>query len=249
MCFNQPMSGALAGLAVVAAIWSFLPTSKGGLGNKWVGMGVAYFAAMEVLQYFQYFWINDCNSDINKILTAVGYVHICYQPLFTHFMNIAFAKRAESVAKWRLVLRLCALGGTLLLARFLFAGYSPVHPTVGHESFEWLRGDAETLCTVSGKYHLAWVLPLYEPTYFTPSLFLHAFLMFAPFFVMGNFVLFVQGTILLMTGPVLSAIITPNLFEQASIWCFFSIGQILTMLCVIYMARRNHAAKKAAKIE
>jgi hypothetical protein len=65
--------------------------------------------------------------------------------LFTHFMNIAFAKRAESVAKWRLVLRLCALGGTLLLARFLFAGYSPVHPTVGHESFEWLRGDAETV--------------------------------------------------------------------------------------------------------
>ena len=34
-----------------------------------------------------------------------------------------------------------------------------------------------------------------------------------------------QGSFLLLTGPVMAAAITPNLMEQASIWCFFSIMQ------------------------
>ena len=38
---------------------------------------------------------------------------------------------------------------------------------------------------------------------------------------------------LLITGPVLSTFITPDLMEQASIWCFFSIAQTLViMFCV-----------------
>ena len=43
----------------------------------------------------------------------------------------------------------------------------------------------------------------------------------------------IQGAFLFFTGPVLAAYITPNLMEQASIWCFFSISQICSMLFLI----------------
>jgi len=43
----------------------------------------------------------------------------------------------------------------------------------------------------------------------------------------------VQGIFLFVFGPYLAGIITPNLMEQASIWCFFSIAQISIMLFFI----------------
>ena len=108
-----------------------------------------------------------------------------------------------------------------------FAGQSTSAVKV---STEWLRG--ETLCTVSGKYHLAWIVPMSDVSYYTPSAAIHSFLMFAPFFVLRSNMI-IQGVVLWATGPALAAYITPNLMEQASIWCFFSIAQIGVMLFLI----------------
>ncbi len=40
----------------------------------------------------------------------------------------------------------------------------------------------------------------------------------------------IQGIFLWLAGPYLASMITPNLMEQASIWCFFSIAQIGIMV-------------------
>merc|ERR1712000_663746 len=48
---------------------------------------------------------------------------------------------------------------------------------------------------------------------------------------MGGMVL--QGIFLFVFGPGLASWISPNLMEQASIWCFFSIAQISIMLFLI----------------
>lgn len=97
-------------------------------------------------------------------------------------------------------------------------------------STEWLRG--EKLCTLHGKYHLAWSVPMIDVSYYVPSAAIHSFLMFAPFFVVKSNMI-VQGFFLWLTGPYLAAYITGNLMEQASIWCFFSIAQIGFMLYII----------------
>lgn len=56
--------------------------------------------------------------------------------------------------------------------------------------------------------------------------------MFAPFCVVKiNNV--IQGLFLFAFGPALASYITPNLMEQASIWCFFSIAQIFVMVLII----------------
>jgi hypothetical protein len=43
----------------------------------------------------------------------------------------------------------------------------------------------------------------------------------------------IQGLFLFLFGPIMASMISPNLQEQASIWCFFSIAQICTMLFLI----------------
>jgi len=43
----------------------------------------------------------------------------------------------------------------------------------------------------------------------------------------------IQGVFLFAFGPYLASWFTPNLMEQASIWCFFSIAQIAIMLFFI----------------
>jgi len=73
-----------------------------------------------------------------------------------------------------------------------------------------------------------------DPTYVVPGAAIHSFLMFAPFFALyEKRGMVLQGVFLFAFGPYLAGLITPNLFEQASIWCFFSIAQIAIMLFCI----------------
>jgi len=204
---------------------------------------------MEFLQGFQYFFINDCDNWWNKALTLVGFIHICYQPYFTHIINSSLTKNPKFLDQYNIILRLCIVGGTMLMSRYFIAefwpgGYdysSPISSDftdfsnvsqgpLAHRTTEWLRG--ERLCTFKGKYHLSWSVPMSDVSYYVPSAAIHSFLMFAPFFVMkANMI--IQGIFLWLAGPYLSSWITPNLMEQASIWCFFSIAQIGIMLFLI----------------
>jgi len=73
-----------------------------------------------------------------------------------------------------------------------------------------------------------------DPTYYVPSAAIHSFLMFAPFLAMWEKKgMVIQGVFLWATGPLAASYISPNLMEQASIWCFFSIAQISVMLFLI----------------
>lgn len=187
---------------------------------------------------------------MNKILTVLGYVHICYQPYFTHVINSALTKSPRVLQMYVPIMRLCLVGGTMLLLRWVFAevtDWEREHFSDDKLSTEWLRG--EKLCTLSGKHHLAWSVPMVDVSYYTPSAAIHSFLMFAPFFVIKENMM-IQGFFLWLTGPFLAAYITPNLMEQASIWCFFSIGQIGFMLYIIrdvLILHWGRAAKNTSK--
>jgi hypothetical protein len=260
MCFSQEMSGAFSMLGLYLAWYVYSNTT-----NMRLAVGVFYFFLMEFLQFFQFLFIDDCNSFWNQFLTFIGFVHICYQPYFTHIINSSLTKSPKFLSQYDIILRLCLLGGTMLLFRYILADWGElavdhVEGLTGHRLFEagffnqgninsaytifakekanegsyttseWLRG--EKLCTYKGNHHLAWSVPMTEPTYWTPSAAIHSFLMFAPFFVMKKNMV-IQGVFLWLAGPYLASYITSNLMEQASIWCFFSIGQIGIMLILI----------------
>jgi hypothetical protein len=122
---------------------------------------------------------------------------------------------------------------------------------------EWLRattltpGGANGTCTFQGgsQYqHLAWSIPMYQPTYFTPSVFIHSFVMFAPFLATPGLHAKIFGAFLFLTGPYMSQLITDDLNEQPAIWCFFSICQITLMFCAV-LAIQSGATEKAATSE
>lgn len=102
------------------------------------------------------------------------------------------------------------------------------------KSTEWLRG--ENLCTFKSKsmVHLGWAVPMADPSYYVMGIGIHSFLMFAPFFALYEKKgMILQGCFLFFFGPVMAALISDDLMEQASIWCFFSIAQISIMLFLI----------------
>ncbi len=131
--------------------------------------------------------------------------------------------------RYLVIKRLCLIGGFLLFSRY-FLSFIPslnVMDLKAQPSTEWLRG--EQLCTFKSKamWHLGWSVPMADPSYYVMGAGIHSFLMFAPFFALYEKKgMVLQGCFLFAFGPLLASMISDNLMEQASIWCFFSIAQV-----------------------
>lgn len=226
------MSAAFAAVGLFSSWWIWSKTN-----NTQLASGVFFFFTMELLQAVQYFFIAPninspiCDTIINQVLTVLGFAHICLQPYFCHVINAALTKNEKYKDRYMIIKRLCLIGGSMLFSRWLLSYVWET--TLGDaQSTEWLRG--QKLCTFRGNYHLAWSVPMADPTYVIPGAAIHSFLMFAPFFALYEKKgMVLQGVFLFVFGPYLAGLITPNLFEQASIWCFFSIAQIAIMLFCI----------------
>ena len=247
MCFNGYMSGAFALLGLVVSWWIVHRTS-----NTKLASGVFFFFTMEMLQAIQYLFIASglddplCTSLINQVLTVLGFIHICLQPYFCHLINESLSQNPsksnsqehnERLLKYRhqyaVIKRLCLIGGALIFLRFplsFVSGWS----TPQAVQTEWLRGDNVCTYKTQAMVHLGWSIPMADPTYNIMGTGLHCFLMFAPFFALYEKKgMIVQGFFLYATGPFMASVISSNLQEQASIWCFFSIAQIAVMLFLI----------------
>lgn len=269
MCFDQKSSFAFAGMGLFGAWWIHSKTN-----NFELASGVFFFFTMEFLQGLQYFVIADdlndkwCDTFVNQFLTVLGFLHICCQPYFCHVINASLTKSPKYLGYYKIIKRLCVMGGSCLFLRFVLGWVIstgrfqmtdeitqltmisntmdvsfPAGAVTG-KSTEWLRG--ERLCTFNGKYHLAWSIPMADPSYYIPGSAIHSFLMYAPFFALYEKKgMVIQGVFLFMTGPVLASWISPNLMEQASIWCFFSISQICSMLFLIRETLLLHWGKES----
>jgi len=221
MCFDQRTSLIFSLLGVILTIILHKITR-----NYRFSVGAFYFFLMEFLQAIQYSFIDRCDDPMNKVLTVLGYLHVCFQPFFLNLIISGTNPHPDKQLEFRFVLKLTLLGGILMVSRFLLSPYTPI-PYRSECSTEWMRGDK--LCTYSGNVHLAWTVPAYEASYLASSPNLHFTLMFFPFFII-DYRLIISGIILMLTGPILSMYITDNFHEQPSIWCFFSISQICCMV-------------------
>merc|ERR1719498_963512 len=127
-----------------------------------------------------------CETIINKVLTLLGFLHICLQPYFCHVINSSLTKSCKYKDRYNVIKRLCLIGGFLLFSRH-FLSYIPALNTMDvsdYKSTEWLRGDQ--LCTfkTEAMWHLGWSVPMADPSYYVVGASIHSFLMFAPFFVL-----------------------------------------------------------------
>ncbi|KAJ6232084.1 hypothetical protein M0813_05239 [Anaeramoeba flamelloides] len=221
MCFNQPISGAISILGILAAIYlRVFHWNKKGIWRLFYP--TLYFTAMEILQFFMYFWIDDCSSPINIWLTIIGWLHICFQPVASNLMS-TFTKSKED--KWyfrKMFLPLAWLGAIAGASRLFFYDWQPCDPIQ-----DPLCG-AQT-CTKAGSVHLAWTLRLRAPNYFTPGGFVHALTMFVPPMLFDGFV---PLLLMLVSGPFLAWYIGRDKDQFAAIWCYYSIFQVIVGLWI-----------------
>ncbi|KAJ5074485.1 hypothetical protein M0811_01116 [Anaeramoeba ignava] len=234
MCFSQPISLVLSVIGIILSIYLRIRYRK----DKDIWRLVYpsdYFTAMEILQFFQYYWVNDCNSQVNIYLTWIGYLHISFQPLFSNILASYDTQRRRPFYS-KLILPMCIISGTFMFTRFLWTSPFPCDTNL-----DPLCG-ART-CTFDGTVHFKWQLVLRAPNYFTPGAFIHAFMMFVPPLLIGSKI---ATLVLLITGPVLGYYLSRNKDEWASIWCFYSIFQvILGTFATLYLKHRRE--KRIAK--
>ena len=67
MCFSEKMSLGISVIGFVSSIY-FLRI------NIYAAIGIFYFSLMELIQYFQYKVIDQCDNNYNKFLTRVGVI-------------------------------------------------------------------------------------------------------------------------------------------------------------------------------
>jgi len=206
MCFSQPMSLAigLGGLLLGAYYYTI---------NKYAGIGIMYFALMEIIQFFQYSVIDKCDDPWNKFLTHIGYLHICFQPVFWNIWLFAFVQKPM----W-IFIYMSVIAGLLLWSRIFFVKDNELcdirnEPLCGKNT-----------CSFTGERHVAWNVRLRAPGsyYFTPSIALHFFMLFIP-----TLVTFQAKPIIAMilAGPWFGVLLTGNIHEAPAIWCYTVVAQ------------------------
>jgi len=192
-----------------------------------------------------------CQSSANQFLTFLGLVHIAFQPMFSAYLSNAFVRSEKNKHVFAFLTRFQFWGGVWLISRNLltyvdpslfdsFWGFNNANTfdaSAWKAGVEWLSGPI--LCTYKGYHHLAWSIPFLPVSYYVPSMSVHMMLMFLPFFTLDhgsfgkNAGTRVAGALLFLTGPALADWITPNRQEAASIWCFFSILQVVGLICIM----------------
>lgn len=203
-----------------------------------------YFGLIEFIQLAQYAVADQCDNPVNQALTYIAYMHVALQPLVVNnYFWAGHSKRNPELVK--LILRLCTLGGVLMLFRL------PGMPLglLGDKMNKWLpdlppssmhgkgchyleSSCGPKLCSITGGAwgHISWTVPLLPTTYFVPGASLHGFLFFGPTMVAGGGVRLLLMFIGLAFGPVFAMFFSrwdmaTYAFEWPTIWCFFAAFQ------------------------
>tara|TARA_Y100000389_G_scaffold13821_1_gene12273 strand:- start:8154 stop:8870 length:717 start_codon:yes stop_codon:yes gene_type:complete len=237
MCFTQNISFSIGIIGILAAFILF--------NNKFYYASIAtfYFSLMEIIQGFQYFVINQCKNNINKLLTYIGYIHICFQPVFISLLLYEFVNNKKKNFNYLLfIISISLIGGLLLFSRI----YVPNNNELCNYRIEPLCG--KNTCSLSGLYHIIWHIRLRAPGsyWLTPSMGLHFFLWVVPFIVFGLILKNYKIIILTLFTIIIPIILTILIYyknlsyedfihEIPSIWCIIFIPQIIITFIILFL--------------
>lgn len=222
MCWSEAASVAMVGIggAATAVTWM-----RG--DHRAVPLALGYFTLMEGLQALGYTVVDQCGTPANRAITLLSYLHIVFQPLVINAFAMTLVPGPVPPRIRRIVWWASGLSAAVMLAQLL-----PVEALGRCLPGQALCG--ETLCLVSGSWHIAWdvpynglLIPLGEllglpvsfPTYIV-AVFLVPLLYGAWRFALFH----------LLAGPVLAYTLTSDPNEWPAVWCLFSIGICLIAL-------------------
>jgi hypothetical protein len=251
MCFNKEMTLGFTVLAAIIGAWILRGTGIWNI-DRWRRVKIAscffWFSFMELIQFCQYLVIDECNNPVNQVWTALGWFHICFQPLFS---NLAFSAldpkniKGERKETWTFISKYCLLSGVLMSSRLILALFFPSDNSFFRDCAEGSEGVCGShTCSTSGIRHISWTFKMIRPNYLFPGIAVHFLNMFAVPLLMG----LPWGSVaLFVSGPVIAGLFHGvSAGEGASIWCFFSIFEAVFTVMTQYLAMKR-SAKGAEK--
>lgn len=234
MCWSGEAS---AGLALMGFVTTAYSVVKKDSPQLWVCL--FFFSLMELLQAFTYTVIDLCDSPLNQLLTLLGGVHIALQPFFINLISLYFIPKEISNKICHFVYGLCIIcpiAFVIHIYPFSWAGTCQIG--------RLLCGDM--LCSVSGNWHISWLLPLngignglfiLDNISNYSNLNISSFIKDATFpYLLCVFILpILYGSwkitfFHIILGPVLASLTTNNINEWPAVWCLLSIGIILVII-------------------
>lgn len=253
MCFNKQMTLGFSITAVILGCWVLMGK---GIWNitKWRRIRISscffWFSFMEFLQYVQYLVINDCSNIVNIVFTALGWIHIAYQPLFSNIALTALDPKnlnKERKDTWDYILKFCFVCGTLMSLRLLIPVFYQKENTFFLPCTESIEGMcAPVTCSYDGLHHIKWTFKMLKPSYPFPGIAAHFLNMFIAPILMGQWK---AAIILFMTGPFIAALFNGvSDGERSSIWCYFSIAEsFITIMSQYLMSRKKASSPKSER--
>jgi hypothetical protein len=187
---------------------------------------------------------------VNSFWTALGWIHICFQPLFSNLALSALDRRNVEKKRdetWMFIVKLCFVCGCLSASRIIIPAIFDLpddgtgsYTTLCTEGMEGICGPKT--CSQDGKYHVRWTFRMLRPSYPIPGFAIHSITMFIAPLLMDQWL---ATTALFFSGPFLSILFKGiKDGETAAIWCFFSIFEAATTVFTQYVAARETIKKE-----
>lgn len=219
MCWSPEASLALGVAGMTTAAYTARKKEQRG----WA-IALAFFSAMEFIQFYSYSSIDQCGSPANQWGTYISYAHIILQPIFFNMIYVSALGYTLSRRARAYIYGAASFFSLILLIKIIpFQAASICHVGATLCGAAW--------CTVSGSWHLAWQVPLYTWPLPGDLLIYYALAIFVLplFYGAWRGVLYVDVTLVIAYAT------TQNPNEWPAVWCLFSVAFMLLMLSGEYV--------------
>lgn len=225
MCYNTTMSYIffVIGMVLCFYIYNYSPF----LEKTHIHYILFFYSLMELLQGTQYFFVNNCNSAINRASTNIAYILVIIQPLL---WNWFFYINSENKFK-PVFLTAIVLAVTWMIVNVL--GRLTYNKNKNFQTKEMSVFAADKTCTKKRKTHLYWEWTSANMKDLTANFLMYLMIWFIPGLVVKQFR---QIALLIVTSAIVAAIISyknGEYFTFTSLWCYISVPIVIGVLIMI----------------
>lgn len=240
MCWSGQASATLAILGFTGAYLEYRKMHRYGQqwNDKYGLRAVAnfYFSLMETLQAANY-TVLDAPGFLNSFYSFLGYLHVCFQPLFISFMTLSLIPKQRCDYWMKYVLFFSTISAVCLLSRLIINPSLPgcfschCSPVPSMDSLLYLSTHfSKTIgCTHTsflsyhGDWHIAWKWLLNNCSV---AVYSYIFTVFMLPFLYGTYLTVITYT---LCGPIASIYLSTNPDEFGAVWCLIAIVLVSTI--------------------
>ena len=228
MCYSTPMSFLFAFAGITAAIYINFYNN---LNYNYLPMLLLFYSSMEILQGIQYYYVNQCDNNYNKLLTEFAYILVILQPFMWNFFYYKNSNGCDKqIFITGMALSLCWMI-TNILSRLLYTKEN------GMKFKDSVYG-TDSVCTKKNKSHLYWQWTSANFYDLNPTMLMYLLVWFVPALISKKHR---YTSIILIVSFFISLFFSyynNEIFVITSLWCYISVPIVLAIIYNILITKK-----------